>query len=793
MKKVYLILMFIVTTTVFAFSQATLTQTLRGNVVDAVTGYPIIGATVLLLESDPAVGTATDENGSFELKNVPIGRQSIEVRYIGYASRSLPNVLITSAKEVVLQIQLEEEVVQVDEVVVQGNKKKEEAQNEMAAVSARTFSIEETERFAGSLGDPARMVANYAGVVTQNDSRNDIIIRGNSPMGVLWRLEGVEIPNPNHFGALGTTGGPVSMINNNLLTNSDFLTGAFPAEYGNAIAGAFDLNMRSGNNEVHEFTGQVGFNGFELGAEGPMFKTSEGLKASYLANFRYSTLDVFHKLGFSTGTGSAIPEYKDLTFLFDVPGTKLGRLKVFGLWGNSYIELGRNLEDTNGNSYNSRGSGINFGSNLGVIGVSHTYFINERIRFKSTLSYQATGATTIYDSVDLREDLTKPYYRSKESEDKISFTTQFRHKLSARDNYSIGFIADWYQINYLDSIYKNEYRKFVILDDIKGKLNLLRTYAQWQHKFSDQVTAYGGVHLQYLNLSKDLSVEPRLSLKWQFTQKQSINMGYGMHSQMQPRTVYYYQTYNPTDNSYSLTNEDLKFTKSNHYILGYNYLITKDFRIKAETYYQYLYQVPISRNNPEYSMLNAGADFAIPRVDSLENKGTGYNYGLELTVEKFLGNGYYFLFTTSLFDSKYKGYDGILRNTTFNGNYVFNLLAGYEHKVFKNCMITFDVKTCWAGGKRYVPIDLVQSRAQHDEVRDWSKAYDKKYNDYFRTDLRIGFKINGRHTTQEWGVDLQNITGYQSLFMEGYDASKNEIYNTYQQGFMPMVLYRIQF
>ena len=250
-----------------------LTQTIRGKVVDAVSGYHLIGAYVILMNSQPRTGTTTDINGMFELKNVPLGRQSLEINYLGYLPKTIDNLLVVSGKELVIEIRLEEKINSIGEVLIKPPAKKAEAQNELAIVSSRTFSVEETERFAGSLGDPARMVANYAGVMTQNDSRNDIIIRGNSPSGVLWRLEGIEIPNPNHFGAQGTTGGPVSMVNNNLMTNSDFLTGAFPAEYGNALSGAFDINLRSGNANEYEFIGQIGFNGFELGAEGPLMKT----------------------------------------------------------------------------------------------------------------------------------------------------------------------------------------------------------------------------------------------------------------------------------------------------------------------------------------------------------------------------------------------------------------------------------------------------------------------------------------------------------------------------------------
>ncbi|MCK4749689.1 MAG: TonB-dependent receptor, partial [Bacteroidales bacterium] len=288
-------------------------------------------------------------------------------------------------------------------------------------------------------------------------------------------------------------------------------------------------------------------------------------------------------------------------------------------------------------------------------------------------------------------------------------------------------------------------------------------------------------------------VEPRLGLKWQFMPGQSFNLGFGMHSQIQPKVVYFAETYDSINRTYHKTNENLGYTRSNHYVLGYNRMINGDFRIRMETYFQHLYNVPVKESFPEFSMVNAGDFFAIPMEDSLENKGSGRNYGVELTVEKFLSKGYYFLFTASLFDSKYKGFDGIIRNTAFNGNYVFNLLGGYERNLGANFLLTLDLKTVWAGGRRYVPIDLEASIESGMEERDWSQAYEDRYDDYFRTDFRIGLKLNGKRASQEWAIDLQNITGFQSIFMEGYDAGKQEVYTVYQQGFMPMFLYRIQF
>lgn len=792
MKKVVSILTLVCILTSLP-GQEKMVQTIYGNVTDAVTGYTLVGANIILLDSDPVNGTTTDINGNFTLENVPLGRQSLEIRYIGYKTQIVPNLYVNSGKEVSIRISLEEDLVDMEEVVVKYSRRKDIAQNDMAIVSSRTFSVEETERFAGSLGDPARMVANYAGVMTQNDSRNDIIIRGNSPIGVSWRLEDIEIPNPNHFGALGTTGGPVSMINNNLLANSDFLTGAFPAEYGNATSGVFDLNMRSGNRENFEFTGQIGFNGFEIGVEGPFATVGKTQKATYLANFRYSTLQLLNEIGFGVGTGEAVPEYKDLTFLVDLPGTRLGRWKLIGLWGNSFISMGRTMSDTVGTSYNSVGTATDFGSSLGVIGIKNTYFFNENTRINTSLSYQRTGATTVLDSVRYQDASFDPFVRNYENENKLSLSTELTQKINAKNNYRIGIIMDRYDISYIDSINHPVYNKFITTTDVEGSMGMIRGFAQWSHAVNSDLTLLGGINTQYFSLNHEISVEPRAALNWSPWINSSFSLGYGLHSQIQPKSVYFIQTYDSISNSYSTTNEDLGSTKSHHFVLGFDHRFSKNLRFKAETYYQHLFNVPVSGSMGAYSILNAGDFFGISALDSLENKGTGRNYGVEFTMEKFLDKGYYILLTASLFDSKYVGGDGIMRNTAFNGNYVINLLSGYERKVGKKSYFTADLKTVWAGGRRYVPIDLESSVKEGVEIRDWDHAYENRYNDYLRLDLRLGFKVNKRRFSQEWAIDLQNVTNYKSIFMEGFDPGTGEIYKVYQQGFMPMFLYRIQF
>jgi hypothetical protein len=348
-----------------------LTQTIRGKVVDSQTEAALPGSVVIIKNSDPVLGARTDTEGNFTIQKVPVGRQTIEASYIGYLSYSMENVFITSNKENYLYIKLEESVTSLNEVVITQKLKKDLPINSNATVSARTFSIEETERYSGSIGDPARMASNFAGITTICYQRNDIVIRGNSPLGVLWRLDGIDIPNPNHFSSFGASGGPISILNNNLLTNSDFFTGAFPAEYGNALSGVFDLKMRSGNNLKYEFVTQVGMNGFELGAEGPIQKN----KSSFLINYRYSTLAIVDAMGFKVGI-DAIPFFQDASFKISSNNTKLGQFSLIGIGGYSYVNEFDSEKDTS-QLKNGRGENFTFGSGMGAVGLIHKLLIKK--------------------------------------------------------------------------------------------------------------------------------------------------------------------------------------------------------------------------------------------------------------------------------------------------------------------------------------------------------------------------------------------------------------------------------
>lgn len=759
-------------------------QNLRGVVTDQQSKMPIPSVSITITADGYNSGTVTDIDGNYTLTGVPIGRATVRISHASYQEQVIPEVAMEPGKETILNVELLERVNDMKEVIIKAEREKI-TDKQMATVSASVFNAEDTRRYAGSRNDVARMASNFAGVISNNDSRNDIIIRGNAPTGLLWRIEGIDVPNPNHFGQSGATGGPVSMINNNVLDKSAFYTSAFPAQFGNANAGVFDLHLREGNNKKREYVAQIGLSGLEVGAEGYFTKSS---KASYLIDYRYSVPGLLQKAGIITGTGSAIPHYQDLSYNISVPTRKAGKFTLFGVGGLSNISFRGDIADTL-NFYNDPYQNLDFKSNSGVTGISNTYFINNSLSNKVTVATSGQQIQTIQDSLD-DERAAYPNYREHTNEWKYTITDQINKKFSAKDKLQGGVNAHDLHFSFADSTSAGTEMTPLRKED--GRTQLLQAYATWQHRFTDAITLNSGIFGQYLALNSTHSLEPRLGAKFRTANAGSVNLGAGMHSQMQDLMLYFLKTKSGLG-TYTETNRSLDFTRSAQFVAGWEQTVFGEWHYKAEAYYQHIYNVPVEQMPSTFSALNLGSTYGNSKVDSLVNKGTGNNYGLELTVEKKFSKGYYVTTTASLFNSVYRGSDNVERSTAYNNNYVVNALAGKEWKAGKVNTIRIDGKLTAAGGKRYIPIDLPASVNEHTAVYDYSLAFEKKYNDYFRADVRLTYRVNGKKLMQEIYLDLQNVTNSKNILREGYDSKYGIVRTQYQLGFTPSVNYRIQF
>lgn len=790
------------------FSQTT--QTVRGTVFDSETNYQLVDAKVeIFVDTLKRYRAITDIEGKFVIENVPIGKYQLEVQYSSYDTRSV-TIEVNSGKETIVNIPMSERVILKEEVKITG-RKKGEVINELATVSAQQFSVAETDRYAGSRGDPARMASNFAGVQGADDSRNDIIIRGNSPLGVVYKIEGVDIPNPSHFAISGSTGGPVSILNNKILGNSDFFMSAFPAEYGNSTSGVFDLKLRSGNVNKHEFSGQFGFLGTEFMAEGPMSKNN---RASYLVMGRYSTLSLFDKLNINIGT-DAIPVYGDAAFKFNWLLKKGGAISFYGIGGASNIDIMiSDKTEVTEDLYGEGDRDQHFGTKMGVTGLSYKKAISEKTYIASTLSLSYEQQTSNHEYIYGRRldslgssilfDSTSPIMGYNFNAIKTSGYFSINHKFNKKHLLKAGINIDYTQMNQLDTA------KTLVSDsvfvkrwDYNGSAVLIQPFVQWKYKISDNMDFTAGIHSQYFSLSNSLSpVEPRLGWKYRMKNNQSIFAGAGMHSSTQPLYTYTYNKFD-ADGNKIYHNLDMGFSKSRHYAIGYEKSIKKGFNIRTEAYYQQLYEIPVTVDSSSFSLINMGSGFARFFPDSLKNTGTGNNYGIELTIQKYFDKSFFLLFSGSLYDSKYKGSDGIERNTSYNGTYVANLLGGKEFKLNQKQSISLGLKVTVAGGKRYGYVDAAKSLLLNDVIFRDTAFNERQFNDYFRFDLKINWKYNAAKVTHEIGLDLVNITGQKNLLGLAYapsldptETSKPDYEPTSEKpqlGFMPIFYYRIDF
>lgn len=790
MKKLLLIITALFT---LSLNAQEISQNIRGQIVDQQSGMPLPGATIILIDSDPINGTTSDFDGNFTLSQVPIGRQSVQISMIGYDPVVQSNLIITSAKELWLEIPMLERIDQLDEVIVTADKKPQEAINEFAIVSARQFSLDEATRYAGAWNDPSRMAANFAGVSTSGDTRNDIVVRGNSPSTVLYRLEGIPVPNPNHFGTFGGAGGAVSMISQNMLANSDFMTGAFPSEYGNVLGGVFDINFRKGNSQKREHTVQVGMRGLELTTEGPLNKEKN---SSYLVNYRYSTLGVFDAMGLDIGV-PAVPQYQDLSFKFDIPtGLKYGRFSVFGLVGTANIDLlDSELEDPEEYFSQDQPADIFNRTSSGSIGLSHEYFFTDKTSGKLIVSF--SGAQDKYSLDTLNAPDFKSSFRNSDGifeEARISTFYKLNHKFNARNVIQGGILFDFSDVNFNENTTMNG--QYANITNYSGGIAMYQAFADWQHRFTDRLSMNVGTHYQYHDLSEAQAIEPRAGLKWNIADDKTLSFGTGLHSQTLPAYAYFITDTDPQGQT-RFKNRDLDFMRSAHYVIGYDQQLRRNLRLKVEAYYQDLYDIPVEEQSSSFSAINTGNDFeGFPDdTDKLVNEGTGENIGVEITLEKFFSNDYYFLVTTSLFDSKYKGSDGVSRNTAFNQNYVVNALAGKEWTVGNsdNKTIGVNFRVNWTGGRPYIPINrgLSQNTGMIQRIDD--QAYASRYADYFRADMKISYTVNKPKVTHQVSFDVQNLTNNENLFQEVYNVSTDEFNQEFQQGFLPEIQYKIMF
>jgi hypothetical protein len=770
-------------------------QTVRGTITDKDSKQTIPFATIVVKNSNPTLGVISDENGKFTLNNVPYGKQTLTVSFVGYETFTLPNINVTAGKEVVLEINLVESFAVLGEVVIVAEKPKEITVNEFVTVSARTLNPEQANLYAASLGDPARQVQNFAGVTGGGDDlNNEIVIRGNSPNTLLWRLEGVEVPNPNHFARL--TGGSVSMLSANVLAKTDFFTSAFPAEYGNGIAGVFDLRFRKGNNQKRETTIDAGVLGVGVFTEGYFSKKSD---ASYLVNYRYSTIGLLENFGVKLNEGGNL-NYQDVNYNINLPTKKFGTFNLYGLLGKNAA----NSSETENEDIDGSPSTDNFTNKTEsdestfITGLGHQIFIKDQTYLKTNITYSSNDAkqNDVLQNSGAVDPLDSELFDSKSEAFRLSsfINHKFNSKHTLRSGFTLSHLKEKNTLSFTDET--DDGTLSTSQDEINGTANVFQSYVQWKYRMTENFTLNSGLHFLHFGKTNSSAIEPRLGLNYKLNNVHSLSFGAGLHSRAEQLPIYL--TKDATNTNFLNTN--LKLSKALHYVVGYNWRINKNTLFKAEAYYQNLFDIPVDNSGETgYNAINAQSfDIFEIAETPLTNDGKGRNYGIEFTLERFLNKGFYYLSTLSLYDSKYKVSNGNYLNTRFNGNYVFNLLSGKEFGVGTTGNKTFGInaKFVLAGGQRFTGIDEVASIAGQTEVFS-TTPFTEKIKAYYRFDLGINYQWNKTKTTHNLSLNLQNLTSRSNENEPDYffDEVTNRIVTTKsaQNGLIPVLKYSLNF
>lgn len=776
-----MLLIFVLVFRLFSFAQE-ITQTIKGKVYDSEMEMGLPGATIVIPGSDPLIGVTTDSEGYFRLEKVPVGRVDLQISFIGYESYFVSELLVSSGKEINLNIPLKESVEYLDEVVIKADIQKEKPLNSMATVSARTFTVEQAQRFAGGMDDPSRLVSSTAGVTPSTVENNEIIIRGNAAKGILWRLEGVEIPAPNHLAGMFSGGGIITMFNSNMLANSDFFTGAFPAEYGNALSGVFDINLRNGNQDKREYALQAGSYGIDLAAEGPIKK---GKQASYLINYRYSTFGILKSL-LPQVTG--LPDFTDLSFKVNIPTSKAGTFSLWSINGMGKIDFEpqKNPEEwtTNYDAYN-----YDIHYDLTASGLNHRIIVGKKSYLFSSLSFSASRYTN--NNSYLRSNLDEvPVSDQNEVNSRLSLSSYLNHKFNSRHTNRTGIVLSRLAFNYdvkgnSDVANSNTY-DFLVND--KGLSASAQLYSQSKYFINEKLNVNAGLHLLYFAFNKKFTAEPRVGFNWNFAPAHTFSLGYGRHSRIEPLRIYLMETETP--GGMEELNKDLRITKAHHFVLGYDWNISNNTHLKIEPYYQLLFDVPVIVDS-SFSMINYKSEMFF--TGQLVNDGTGRNVGVDITFERFLNKGYYYMLTASAFDSKYVGGDGIERNTRYNQNFVFNLLGGKEWQVRQNNIFSLNGKFTVLGGQRYAPVDVESSNTSQFVIYDNSRIYEEQAPTNYYIDISLNYRINRQKCAHTIILQAKNLLMQKEFLGHAYNYKTNTVEPYELAIIFPYLSYKIEF
>lgn len=736
---------------------------LQGTIKDAITEEPLEEVLIQIVNRD--LQAFTDKEGYFSFEGLELGRVEVKVSSVGYGSKLVKEILLKAGRTEKLALFLESEINQLEEVAVTSSSPNLSG----ALTSIQSISIEQVMRLPATFYDPARLAFTFPGVAANNDQANGMSIRGNNPNGLQWRLEGVEIVNPNHLASAGTfsdqpaaNSGGTNMLSAQMLGHMNFLTGAFPAEYGNAFSGVMDMRLRKGDDKEYKHTIQAGLIGIDLSSEGPLSKKNG---SSYLINYRYSFTGLL-ALGGLTFGGEAI-KFQDLAVNLSFPTKNAGDFTLFGMGGINSNEFAFEDEEGLGRQEEKDFFTIDSYGRMGVMGATHQLNFKRNLAWKTTLAY-----SVLENERDQIADLSEAGNGSFNDRSKLSFTTNVKKKLRGNAHVKAGFFITQNMFNVGYSEINGD--AFAV----RNNSLIFQPYLEYGQALGEKVLLNLGVHHVNYAYNKAKTFEPRASFAYAVGASSSINLAYGRHSQVF---------------SFLLEGENAPYI-SDQFVANWSKNLGENSNFKVEGFYQNNTSETRYNVGTYFNYMNVANDLDLLRsIDGLlSGSEQSRNYGLEFSYQRYLSKGFFAIANTTLYKSEFMANEEFV-DGKYDGNYIFNLTLGKEWQTKKDNTLGVNTRVVWLGGFNEYPIDLAASEAASTTIFDYNSQLTEQFADFFRPDIRVYYRKNKGTKNVMWSLDIQNVANYQNVAFKYYDALKGEVQTKYQLGLIPMINYRIEF
>lgn len=783
LQRVSLILVFISS---FAYGQSY--QNVRGTIKESFTEQVIEGVIVkLIIDNSTYKQTISDAKGNFTFTDVQIGFYDILFTHIAYKSFIRPSISVTLSKETVLNIVMENRAKELQEVEVNFNKERGIPNNEMANSSVFSIHPNDARRLAGGLDDPIRVTGTLPGVTAATSfSANFVSIRGNSPRSLKYQMEGIELPNPTHFARIGGSGGTFTIFSMQLMDKSDFYTGAFSAQFGDALGGVFDVKFKKGNSKQHEMTFQIGTLGVEFGSEGPLSKKNN---ASYVLNYRYATV------GLGRIGNPSSPTYQDLSFNIDIPLAKSkGKLQFFAISGTS-DRTREALKDSAEWSKSLDRTKLFLASTTATMGGVYKKYIGTKSVLKATVvgsySKQSDNKDFVQNDFSIINQKINEY-----TSIPLTGALSFKHKFGLKHSNITGLSYNTTSHNWRAEKYSFNQNKQIVLMDGTGRSNLLKAYTQSKFTLTEKFNILAGAHFLTYDVTDQQTIEPRLSLNYQLNSRHSVSLSSGMHSQVENYATYLYEETDVNGTTIN-PNKNLGLSKAVHYILGYRGKVFTNHRLRIETYFQQLYDVPV--DSLTFSTINLEE---LSDLRTLTNSGTGQNYGVDIGFERYTDNGLYYIFNSSVWRSLYTAGDGIQRSSAFDNNYNLRFIIGKEYKlrasknkkgIERYRAFSWNGNLNILGGQVYTPLDFVNSKIEQETIYDESLAFTEKGKTLLFLDFNFSYTINKKKRKSVWAIQIKNLFNNGNALYREYDTVLEKEVEIKSTSFFPNIYYRLEF